>query len=138
MKPGGERVERLYKHYTNEGGIRDPCIVYRPVGMQRRGVIENTPVHLIDIMPTIVEAAGVRYPDRIGASEIYPMAGHSLLPALGGQRMGFAVDGGNSPMKNLLGTGVVAAVACAILSFAAPQQTTAAKTFRESAFTAEQ
>ena len=41
-------------------------------------------------------------------------------------------------MKNVLGTGVVAAVACAILSFAAPQQTTAPNTFRESAFTAEQ
>src|SRR5579864_6146345 len=41
-------------------------------------------------------------------------------------------------MKNVLGAGLAAALACAILSFAAPQQTTTPETFRESAFTAEQ
>ena len=41
-------------------------------------------------------------------------------------------------MKNVFAVGLAAAVACSILSFAAPQQTTAAKTFRESAFTADQ
>jgi arylsulfatase len=78
---------RLYKHYTNEGGISDPCIVHWPELIGRRGVIENTPVHLIDIMPTITEAAGVSYPERIGSREIFPMAGTSLIPALRGARM---------------------------------------------------
>jgi arylsulfatase A-like enzyme len=78
---------RLYKHYTNEGGISDPCIVHWPEGMRRQGAIENTPVHLIDIMPTIVDATGAQYPERIGSREIYPIVGNSLLPALRGQRM---------------------------------------------------
>jgi arylsulfatase A-like enzyme len=78
---------RLYKHYTNEGGISDPCIVHWPQGIRRRGAVENTPVHLIDIMPTIVEAAGVNYPKQIGSREIFPMAGVSLIPALRGARM---------------------------------------------------
>jgi arylsulfatase A-like enzyme len=78
---------RLYKHYTNEGGISDPCIVHWPDGIGRRGVLENTPAHLIDIMPTIVEATGARYPERIGSREIFPMVGNSLLPSLRGQKM---------------------------------------------------
>ena len=40
-------------------------------------------------------------------------------------------------MKNILGSLVAAPVACAVLSFAAPQSA-AQRTFRESAFTAEQ
>ncbi len=77
----------LYKHYTNEGGISDPCIIHWPAGIQRHGAIEQAPAHLIDVMPTIVEATGARYPERIGSREIYPMAGRSLLPALRGARM---------------------------------------------------
>ena len=41
-------------------------------------------------------------------------------------------------MKRIFGAGFAAAVACATLSFAAPQQTATPKTFRESAFIAEQ
>ena len=78
---------RLYKHYTNEGGISAPCIVHWPERIRRRGAIEKTPMHLIDLMPTIVEAAGVSYPERIGSREIFPMAGTSLMPALRGARM---------------------------------------------------
>ena len=78
---------RLYKHYTNEGGISDPCIVHWPAGIRRRGAMENTPVHLIDVMPTIVEAAGASYPERIGSREIFRLAGASLIPVLHGARM---------------------------------------------------
>ena len=38
-------------------------------------------------MPTIVEASGARYPQRLGSREILPMAGASLMPALRGGRM---------------------------------------------------
>ena len=72
---------RMYKHFTNEGGISDPCIVHWPEGIRRRGEIEKTPAHLIDVMPTVVEATGASYPRRIGSREILPMAGRSLMPA---------------------------------------------------------
>ena len=49
-----------------------------------------------------------------------------------------SAPGGNSPMKNVFRACLAAAIAYAILSTAAPQRTTSSKTFRESAFTAEQ
>jgi arylsulfatase len=78
---------RMYKHYSHEGGISTPAIVHWPEGFKRRGAIENTPAHLIDLMPTVVEASGASYPQRMGSREIPPMAGASLIPALRGERM---------------------------------------------------
>jgi len=78
---------RMYKHYSHEGGISTPLIVYWPAGIRRRNVIENSPAHLIDLMPTLVEASGAAYPQRLGERDILPMAGVSLLPALHGKRM---------------------------------------------------
>ncbi|HET9472884.1 MAG TPA: arylsulfatase [Steroidobacteraceae bacterium] len=78
---------RMYKHYSHEGGISTPCIVHWPAGFRRRNVIESAPAHLIDLMPTIVEASGARYPERIDTRQILPMAGTSLVPALRGERM---------------------------------------------------
>jgi arylsulfatase A-like enzyme len=78
---------RMYKHYSHEGGISTPCIVHWPAGFRRRNAIESAPAHLIDLMPTLVAASGAKYPERIDARQIPPMAGASLLPALRGERM---------------------------------------------------
>ncbi len=78
---------RMYKHYSHEGGISTPCIVHWPAGFRRRNAIENTPAHLIDLMPTIVAASGAHYPERIDARRIPPMAGSNLIPALRGEPM---------------------------------------------------
>lgn len=77
----------MYKHYSHEGGISTPCLMHWPERIKRRGAIENTPAHLIDLLPTLVEASGVRYPERLGSRAILPMAGNSLMPALRGERM---------------------------------------------------
>jgi arylsulfatase len=58
-----------------------------PAGFERRNAIEPAPAHLIDLMPTIVEAAGISYPERLGTRQIFPMAGVSLVPALRGARL---------------------------------------------------
>jgi len=78
---------RMYKHYSHEGGISTPCIVHWPAGFRRRNVIESAPAHLIDLMPTIVEASGATYPHLFNTRETLPMAGTSLVPALRGERM---------------------------------------------------
>ena len=78
---------RMYKHYSHEGGISTPCIVHWPAGFRRRNVIESAPAHLIDLMPTIVEASGAKYPHLFNTRETLPMAGTSLVPALRGERM---------------------------------------------------
>jgi len=78
---------RMYKHYSHEGGISAPCVVHWPAGFPRRNAIERAPTHLIDLMPTIVEASGAPYPQRVGSREILPMVGRSFIPALRGERM---------------------------------------------------
>ena len=78
---------RMYKHYSHEGGISTPCIVHWPRRIRRTNAIDNTPTHLIDLMPTIVEASGASYPQRLGERTILPMAGVSLMPTLNGRRM---------------------------------------------------
>jgi arylsulfatase len=78
---------RMYKHYSHEGGISTPCIVHWPAGFRRRDVIDDTPTHLIDLMPTIVAASGAQYPERIDARQIPPMAGTNLIPVLRGERI---------------------------------------------------
>jgi arylsulfatase len=68
----------MYKHYSHEGGISAPCIAHWPAGIRRRNAMENTPAHLIDLMPTFVEVSAAQPP---------PTAGISLVPALRGKRL---------------------------------------------------
>ena len=78
---------RLYKHYNHEGGISSPCIVHWPAGLKRKGVIERQPSHLIDLMPTILEAAGATYPDNLNGQNTAPLSGQSMLSLLNGQQV---------------------------------------------------
>ena len=78
---------RMYKHYSHEGGISTPCLVHWPAGFRRRNALESAPVHLIDLMPTLVEVSGAEYPEQLGSRQIPPMAGTSLMPALRGEKL---------------------------------------------------
>jgi len=78
---------RMYKHYSHEGGISTPCIMHWPAGFRRRNAIEGAPAHLIDLMPTIVQASGAEYPRQFNTRQTLPMAGMSLIPALRGERL---------------------------------------------------
>ena len=72
---------RFYKHYNHEGGIATPLIVHWPAGIEARGELRTQVGHLIDIMPTCVEAAGATYPETFHGNPIPPMEGRSLVPA---------------------------------------------------------
>lgn len=63
----------------HEGGISTPLIVHWPDGIPEPGVV-RTPAHLVDIMPTCLEVAGVAYPARSRGNDITPVEGHSLVP----------------------------------------------------------
>ncbi len=68
---------RMYKHYNYEGGINSPGIVHWPARLSAKaGELFHKPTHIIDLMPTIVEAAGVDY-----AGEL-PMPGVDLVEHL--------------------------------------------------------
>lgn len=66
----------LYKFYGGEGGLRVPLIAAGP-GITASG-ISDAPVHVSDLVPTLLEAAGVAY-DRDA------FFGRSAFPVLTGQ-----------------------------------------------------
>jgi arylsulfatase len=70
---------RLYKHWVHEGGISTPMIVQWPAAI-KESRIEHAPCHVIDILPTCLQAAGVPYPAEYGGHAIQPLAGESLMP----------------------------------------------------------
>ena len=72
---------KMYKHWTHEGGIASPLIVYWPKGITQKGVIRNQDAHLIDIMATCVDIAGISYPTTYNGHTIQPMEGKSLVGA---------------------------------------------------------
>ncbi len=76
---------REYKHFVHEGGISTPLIAHWPAGIPRRGELEQQPGHLIDIMATCLDAAGVSYPQDFAGQRLQPLEGRSLVPAFAGQ-----------------------------------------------------
>lgn len=75
---------RLYKSNSHEGGISTPLIMYWKGKIIKPGSINNFPSHLIDIMPTILEASGANYLEEFKGERINPVDGVSLLPATKG------------------------------------------------------
>ena len=72
---------RLYKHFVHEGGIATPLIIHWPEGIKAKGKLRTQPGHLIDIMATCVEIAGLNYPINFNGNDIHPLEGKSLVPA---------------------------------------------------------
>ena len=78
---------RYWKNYSHEGGVCTPFIVSWPKKIKNRGLISNQYGHFIDIMPTLVELTGAKYPNKINDKTILPMEGTSLLPAFFGKKI---------------------------------------------------
>jgi len=72
---------RRYKRENHEGGISTPAIIHWPNGIEAKGELRHQVAHLIDLMPTFVEASGAEYPRQHKGHKIQPMEGQSLLPA---------------------------------------------------------
>jgi len=75
---------RLYKHFGHHGGVLTPFIVHWPARVEARGEFRHQPGHLIDIMPTCLDAAGVSFPQEHSGHPLLPLEGRSLLPAFDG------------------------------------------------------
>ena len=76
---------RMYKHYNHEGGIATPMIMHWPGRIKMKGLITSQVGHVIDIMPTILDIAGVKYPSIYEGNSIHPVQGKSLLDVLDGE-----------------------------------------------------
>ena len=56
---------RRYKRWVHEGGISSPLIARWPdggVGGEAAGSVRHPPAHLVDILPTVLDACGVELP----------------------------------------------------------------------------
>ncbi len=72
---------RAGKGYVYEGGLREPLIVRWP-GVIKPGTVSSTPVVLTDLVPTLLEAAGIDLPKTVG-----PLDGVSLNKLLRGAEL---------------------------------------------------
>jgi arylsulfatase A-like enzyme len=76
---------KKHKSHTCEGGILTPCIAWWP-GQIKAGEITAQPAHIIDIMPTLLNLAGSKYPATHNGHELLPLDGKSMLPILEGKK----------------------------------------------------
>ena len=77
---------RLYKKNAHEGGIATPLIAHWPAGIRSRGRIVNHVGHVIDVMPTLCQAAKTKYPDEFNGRKIKSVDGKSFLDVLKGKK----------------------------------------------------
>ncbi len=76
---------RLFKGYVAQGGIQVPAIVKLPGKMPNAGTKTAALTHVMDLMPTFLEAAGGKYPKTYNGNDIVPLQGTSLMPLLKGK-----------------------------------------------------
>lgn len=72
---------RRHKTWVHEGGISTPLIVQWPKGIAARGELRSDPSHLIDLVPTILEAVGGKRLETWEGQPVPPAPGKSLVPA---------------------------------------------------------
>jgi len=76
---------RMFKAFTSEGGIRSPCLVKLPGKAANAGTMNHSFFHVRDIMPTLLDSAGVPPPREIGGREVQPLQGKSVLDLFAGK-----------------------------------------------------
>jgi arylsulfatase len=78
----GNTPLNMYKHFCHEGGLTSPLIVHWPHRIQPTKHFVKTPSHLMDIVPTILEATQAVYPSERKGIKVTPVEGRSLLPVI--------------------------------------------------------
>jgi arylsulfatase len=68
----------MYKKFTFGGGIRAPLVLHWPAGITGGGGVRAQFHHAIDIVPTVLELAGVEAPAAFRGVEQLPLHGTSL------------------------------------------------------------
>ena len=82
----GNTPYRMYKHFAHQGGIVTPFIIHWPkIDEVNRWV--RDPAHIIDLMPTVLQLSGAKYPKRYNDIDIQPMEGVSLVPTFLGKSL---------------------------------------------------
>src|SRR5262245_39643819 len=71
---------QMFKRYAQySGGTVDPLIISWPRGIKARGEIRNQYHHSVDIVPTILDIAGLEMPKVYNGVQQYPLNGVRIL-----------------------------------------------------------
>ncbi len=73
------------------GGTRNGTIIHWPKGIKARGEIRSQFCHVIDVAPTILEAAGIPQPTIVNSVQQSPLEGVSML---------YSVDDAKAPERH--------------------------------------
>jgi arylsulfatase len=87
----GNTPFRRWKREVHEGGIADPCIVRWPRGIAARGGIRTQFAHAIDVLPTLLELAGISAPAELDGRAQSPIEGTSFA---------YLLDDANAPERH--------------------------------------
>ncbi|MCZ6673887.1 MAG: arylsulfatase [Verrucomicrobia bacterium] len=106
MGPGWAQASmspsRMFKAFTSEGGIHSPLLVKLPGKMTNAGTMNHSFFHVRDIMPTILDLAGIEHTKEFDGHSVRPMQGKSVLdlwsgktesPYAGASRIGYELFG---------------------------------------------
>jgi arylsulfatase len=80
----GNTPFKYFKQYGHEGGTNTQFILRWPKKVGP-GQITHQTGHIIDIAPTLLEAADIKYPAQLGEIKPQPLQGSSLMPILEGK-----------------------------------------------------
>ncbi|HET9745998.1 MAG TPA: arylsulfatase [Chitinophagaceae bacterium] len=75
---------KLFKYYSTEGGIVTPLIITGKHVARKPG-LQNTFITVLDLAPTFLEIAGIKYPEYHNNKKMTPMLGESFLPFISGK-----------------------------------------------------
>jgi arylsulfatase len=84
----GNTPFKRWKREVHEGGVADPCIVSWPGRLGSDGGVRRQFAHAVDILPTVLELAGIGAPPSIGHVPQTPLDGISFAPLLGPEGAG--------------------------------------------------
>jgi arylsulfatase A-like enzyme len=73
------------------GGTRNGTIVHWPTGIRAQGEVRTQFTHVIDVAPTILEAAGIPQPTFVNGVQQAPIEGTSML---------YSFDDGDAPERH--------------------------------------
>jgi arylsulfatase len=80
----GSSPFRYFKGLTTEGGINAPMIISGP-GVNKKNIIDDSFVTLMDIAPTFYDVANASYPEKFNKKQVYPLKGNSIIPFASGK-----------------------------------------------------
>jgi arylsulfatase A-like enzyme len=74
----GNTPFRRWKRETYRGGTSDPFLVHWPVGIAARGEVRTQYAHIIDMVPTVLDALGLQPPAAVRGVSQSPIHGVSF------------------------------------------------------------